>query len=817
MPSRKVSRLCLRYMLPLLLMGSSILAARSDISDKYSPEVFSRQEGVTVSPFDLYQVRLQPSPFVSRMNADKAYLLRLDADRMLSWFRKEAGLKPKAPVYGGWEDQGVAGCIAGHYLSAASMMYQATGDKRLLNRVNYMVSQMAKCQKANGNGYLSAIPNGKNIFKEISEGHIDISNGLNGGWVPWYTMHKVMAGLRDSYLYCNNQTAKEVLIKLADWVDTTTHNLSEKQMQKMLEVEQGGMDEVLADVYAITGNPKYIKLAERFCHQKMLIPFSKGVDNLTGLHANTQIPKFIGFQRIYELTDDKTYNKAAENFWNAVVRNRSWVNGSNSMYEGFFDPHQFPWAVVQPGGPETCNTYNMLKLTQLLFEQHPSAKYMDYYENALYNHILSSEDPIHGGFVYYTSMRPGHYRVYSSDFNSMWCCVGTGMENHSKYGLNIYSHGINSLYVNLFIPSVLNWKEKGMVVRQISRFPYEPRTSLRISAKSPQKLTLWVRYPGWVAKGELKIKINGRNFPVKQSPVSYIPITRNWKNGDRIDISLPMHLRYSLLPYSSNPQYIAILYGPILLAGEIGTQGLQKGYNFHTPDADQFAHITMPLIDVPAFVGNSPQQLLKGLKMVDRNTLTFRTSDVTKPHSVQLIPFYNLHFQRYAIYWQFLNNKEWEQRAQALATQESEERNRQMRTTDTIAVGREDSEKAHDLTGELTRSECDGDLGDWYWRDAYNGGYFSYRMKVNPDKPMILRCTYWGEDDGARTFDILVDGVKIGTQTLHRDDPAHFIHVEYPIPASVTSGKTEVTVKFQAHPGNIAGGLWGCVMLESKS
>jgi DUF1680 family protein len=807
--SLKYNSVCLFAFLVAVYSFTGGTAAIADISAKYNQKLLKSERGMHVQQFDLKDIRLLSGPFQHAMDIDKAYLLSLQPDRMLSWFRKEAGLTPKGEVYGGWESAGVAGCIPGHYLSAASQMYQATGDQKLLHNVNYMVEQMAECQKANGNGYLAAIPNGKTIFKEISEGHIDIKDGLNGGWVPWYTMHKVMAGLRDAYLYCSNQTAKEVLIHLADWVEDDTKNLTDEQMQKMLEVEQGGMDEVLADVYAITGNPKYLKLSERFCHQRLLEPFSEGKDVLTGLHANTQIPKFIGFQRIYQLSGDKKYNQAAENFWNDVVHNRSWVTGANSMYEAFFAPAAFPAEVTQPGGPETCNTYNMLKLTRELFQDNPDASYMDYYERALYNHILSSEDPVNiGGFVYYTSMRPGHYRMYSTPYDSMWCCVGTGMENHSKYGKNIYFHTDNSLYVNLFIPSVLNWTAKGMKVTQETKFPDEPRTALLIHTQKPQKLTFMVRYPWWVAKGAFKIRINGKSFPVNQGPSSYVQIDRIWKDGDKIDVSLPMRMTYSMLPYSK--EYAAILYGPIVLAGEIGMEGLTPGYKtFHNPD--QTAHNVLPLDNVPCLVADTPEEIIHKLQPVKGQSLTFRTVGLAEPHEVTLIPFYRLHFQRYAIYWQVLTPAVYSERGDRIKAEKEKAELLAKRIVDQVAIGDTTSETSHSLKGSQTGA---GVLGDKNWRHAFGGGWFSYDMKSLPDQPESLLCTYWGDDSGNRTFDILIDGQKIAQETLDGSHPGKYFDVEYPIPQTLTSGKSNITVTFQAHPDNFAGGVFGCALLK---
>src|SRR5579871_3005549 len=481
-------------------------------------------------PFSLDSVRLLDGPFKHAQEQDLKYLLSLEPDRLLHNFRTEAGLSPKAARYGGWESMGVAGHTLGHYLSACAMMYQATADSRLKRRVDYIVAELAVCQKANGNGYISAIPGGKEIFAAIKAGD---GGAIGRGWVPWYTMHKLLAGLRDTYEDCGNQQARQALIALADWTLDTTHNLTDAEFAKMLDTEQGGMNEALADVYAVTGDRKYLDLARRFCHRRILDPMAEKRDILNGFHANTQIPKVIGFARIYELTGEDRYGAAARFFWDTVVQHRTYAIGGNSDYEHFFPPEQFD-KHLSPETAETCNTYNMLKLTRHLFAWEPSAAWMDYYERALYNHILASQDPDTGMMTYFVSLKPGHFKVYNSPDDSFWCCTGTGMENHARYGETIYFHDAASLYVNLFIPSALTWKEKGLVVRQQTRFPEEETTRLSIECAHPVPLALKIRYPSW-AKG-MTVRVNGKLRKVSAAPGSYVTISGTWRQGDRIEI-----------------------------------------------------------------------------------------------------------------------------------------------------------------------------------------------------------------------------------------------------------------------------------------
>ncbi|HEU4931863.1 MAG TPA: glycoside hydrolase family 127 protein, partial [Pyrinomonadaceae bacterium] len=458
--------------------------------------------------FRLEDVRLLDGPFKHAMLKDAEYLLRLDPDRLLSGFRKEAGLKSKAETYGGWESMTIAGHSLGHYLSACALMFAATGDTRFRERVNYMVAELDECQRANGNGYVAAIPNGKKIFQEVSAGDIRVKPfDLNGGWVPWYTLHKLFAGLLDAHRYLPSKQALGIAVKLADWADTTVAKLTEEQFQRMLGCEHGGMNEVLAELYGRTGNEKYLQLSRRFHHKAVLEPLASREDRLQGLHANTQIPKLIGLARRYELTLDAGDKTAAEFFWQRVVHHHSYVNGGNSDGERFGPPDKLSDR-LSPNTSETCNTYNMLKLTRHLFEWNASAEYADYYERALYNHILASQDPNDGMVCYYVPMKAGSKKLYSKPFDDFWCCVGTGMENHAKYGEAIYFHNHDTLWVNLFSPSELNWREKGLSLRQETLYPEGDKVNFTVKAQRPTNFSMRLRYPGWA--NNVSVAVNGR-------------------------------------------------------------------------------------------------------------------------------------------------------------------------------------------------------------------------------------------------------------------------------------------------------------------
>ncbi|GAB3818974.1 hypothetical protein GCM10028895_16800 [Pontibacter rugosus] len=412
-------------------------------------------------------MKLKDSPFKQAQQTDMEYILALDPDRLLAPYLREAGIKPKAESYGNWENTGLDGHIGGHYLTALSLMYSATGNPELLQRLNYMVDQLAACQQQNGNGYIGGVPGGEAMWQEIAKGNIDAGSfSLNDKWVPWYNIHKLYAGLRDAYLYTGNEKAKDMLVKLSDWSLNLTKDLTDAHMQDMLRSEHGGMNEVFADVAEITGDKKYLELARRFSHRAILDPLLAGKDNLTGMHANTQIPKVIGYKRVAEVGGDPAWAGAAGFFWNTVVNDRTVSIGGNSVREHFHPTNDFSPMIESREGPETCNTYNMLKLSKQLYLTEASAEYIDYYERGLYNHILSSQHPTRGGFVYFTPMRPRHYRVYSKPEDGFWCCVGSGLENHGKYGELIYAHNEQDLFVNLFIPSTLEWKERDITLTQ---------------------------------------------------------------------------------------------------------------------------------------------------------------------------------------------------------------------------------------------------------------------------------------------------------------------------------------------------------------
>lgn len=772
----------------LLISGSLNFINTAELDEKVESAAL-----LEVRPFDLNQVRLLDGPFKSATELNRQYLLKLEPDRLLAWFRKEAGLKQKAEVYGGWESKGVAGHTLGHYLSACALMYRATNDVRLLEKINYIVDELALIQAANGDGYVAAIPEGRRIFTEIARGEIR-SQGfdLNGGWVPLYTLHKQFAGLRDAYRLAGNKKALDVEIKLADWLGKTLANLNHEQMQSILRAEHGGMNEVLVDLSADTRDASYLRLSKRFHHEAVLEPLAAERDILPGLHANTQVPKIIGLARRYELTSETKDRQTAEFFWQRVAEHHSYVTGGNGLNEHFGAPDRLNDRLGDHT-TETCNVYNMLKLTGKLLAFEARVELGDFYERALFNHILSSQHPIDGRVIYDLTLAPGGRKHYETQFESFTCCVGTGMENHSKYGSDIYFHAADRLLVNLFIASELDWREKGLKIRQETRFSDEDVTRLSITANRPTKLKLLVRHPYWATAGA-SVKINGASQKSVSKPSSYIEIDRTWRNGDAVEIKLPRKLYAEAMP--DNPNRIALKYGAIVLAGDLGAAENSGG--------------ALPAL-VPVLIDADKKDLSKWLKPVAGEPLTFQTVGVGKPRDFTLKPFFRTHDRRYSVYWDVFTPAQWTAREAEYKAEAARVRDLEARTIDFFQPGEMQPERDHDFTGEKTET---GIFSDRKWRHARDGGWFSVTMKTAPEKAQQLQVTYWGSDAGNREFDILIDGEKIAAQRLENNRPNEFYEEIYPLPASLVAGKEKIAVRFQAHRGKTAGGVYGVRLVQ---
>ncbi|MFZ2642033.1 MAG: beta-L-arabinofuranosidase domain-containing protein [Verrucomicrobiia bacterium] len=749
-----------------------------------------------LQPFDLTDVRLLDGPFRDAMLRDKAYLLSLEPDRLLHVFRLNAGLPSSAEPLGGWETPKIEirGHFVGHYLSACALMFASTGDEQVKERAALMVRELARCQAALGtSGYLSAFP----------ESFIDRVETTGKVWAPYYTLHKILAGLLEIHTRCGNTQALDVARRFGDWVAARNERLSDEQMQKMLAVEHGGMNEAMANLYALTRDEKHLRAARRFCHKHVLDPLAARQDRLAGLHANTQFPKVIGAARLYELTGEERYRTLVEFFWDRVVNHHSYAIGGNSDHEHFGPADQLAQR-VSPWTAETCNAHNMLKLTRHVFAWNPNAAQADYYERALYNQILATQDPRTGMMGYHVPLHGAWFMPYNTPCDSFWCCTGTGAESHAKYGDSIYWHDNRSLYVNLFIASELTWKEKGLVLRQETRFPEQDTTRLSLQCEKPVPLSLRIRRPAWA--GVMVVLLNGKRVEAPPLADGYVELRREWKNGDRVEVRLPMSLR--LEPMPDDPNRVAICYGPVVLAGALGSEGIVPPMPYAKSQSDFFKGKTAPPAPVLLTQGRPVSEWIEA---VPGKPLTFTTKGVGKPRDVTLVAFHTLPPQRYTIYWDLFTREQWDKRRAAIDADERRERELNARTVDVVRIGEFEPERAHNFKGE--RSDA-GVFDGRLWRHARDGGSFAYEMKVPSGVSAILLCTYWGGDGGKREFDILVDKEKIATQTLAKNKPGEFFDVEYPIPARLTAGKLRVTIKFQAHPHATAGGVFGLRVLK---
>ncbi len=729
----------------------------------------------TVQPFELTDVRLLDGPFKRAMELNGKYILSLDPDQLLHTFRLNAGLASTAKPLGGWEEPKgeLRGHFVGHYLSACALMYASTGDARYKEKGDAIVKGLAEVQAKLGSGYLSAYP----------ETFFDRVEARQRVWAPYYTLHKIYAGLIDMYILCDNKQALDTVCKFADWVIARNAKLTDAQMQNMLGEEHGGMNETLANLYAVTGEAKYLAIAKRFNHLAVITPATQKQDKLTGLHANTQIPKFVGTAREYELTGDESLHTASLFFWDTVVHERSYVIGGHSDGE-HFSPKEKLSQAFGPSTTETCNTYNMLKLTRHIFAWDPKVETADYYERALYNHILASQNPEDGMTCYYVPLRPGSHKTYSTPLSSFWCCTGTGVENHAKYGDSIYFHDDQTLYVNLFIASELAWKAKGVKLRQETSYPDVPSTKLTLTCDAPAKFTVKLRHPTWAQKG-VQAKVNGEVQAITAKPGEWVALNRTWKTGDTIELTVPFTLRKE--GFRDNANRFALLDGPIVLSAQVDTKKPMPA--IVSADTELLADIK-PAADKPlTFTGPAGQFRVPGA-----------------PGGVALEPFFRMHGGRsYTVYFDSFTPELWDKKQEAYKAQQAREKELEARTVDSVRPGEEQHERDHAVKSSKSGA---GDFGDRKYRDARDSGWFSWELKVQPDQPQELWVTYWGSD-GNRSFDVLIDGVKLTTQKLANNKPNEFYDEKTAIPAEMLKGKSKITVKFQSPPAGWAGGVFG--------
>lgn len=803
-PLRGLERNIMKHRLSILFAAVLLVATGASAQDKLYP-----------NEFPLGDVTLLDGPLKTARDLNLEVLMKYEVDRMLAPYRKEAGLEMKAKPYPNWD--GLDGHIAGHYLSAMAMNYAATGMEECRERMEYMLSELKEVHAAHtknhpdwGTDYIGGFPKSDELWTSFKKGEFGI---YFAAWAPFYNIHKMYAGLRDAWVYCGYEDARDMFLAFADWAIALTADFTQEQMQTMMRNEQGGMNEVLADAYAVSGDVKYLDAARRFSHLQILDSLSKGIDPLDNLHANTQVPKAQGFGRIGELSGDQKYLDAGRFFWETVTGNRSLAFGGNSRREHFPVAEAYIDFTNDNDGPESCNTYNMLKLTETLFRLDPNSRYTDYYERALFNHILSTQHPEHGGYVYFTPVRPRHYRVYSAPGEAMWCCVGTGMENHGKYGQFIYTHTDDALYVNLFVASELDWKDRGLVVRQETAFPYGETSTITIE-KGKGQFALKVRRPSWVADGQFQVMVNGKAVNAAAGADGYVAVNRKWKKGDVVEVSYPMHT--SIVPLQNEEQYVAFMHGPIVLGMKTGTEDL-RGIIADDSRFGQYAGGEYLPVDKAPMLLYGNAALEDCLEPVPGKPMHFRFKgiEILNPIEGELQPFYTIHDARYMMYWLALSKDGYEEHLAKLAAEEAERLKLEGRTVDKVQPAEQQPETDHKMLFERSTT---GNTNNVFFREAQNGGWFSYEFETQGKTDLALYVKYWGVDDwGTRRFEILVDDEKlIELNNSRRWLSSVFKTEEYKIPASMLEGKQVIRVRFQSQRGTQVGGVYDLRLVEAE-
>ncbi len=836
-------------------------------------------------PLPLSAVRLTGGPLKHAQELDAKYLLELEPDRMMAGYRIRAGLEPKAEGYGGWDavnSRQLTGHIAGHYLSAVSYMYAATGDPRFKERADYLVKEMKEVQDKQGDGYLGALlgtprggrgpagsqlasgstnaaagqgtnaaagrgrgrgqqqaVDGKKLFEALSEGTIQ-SGGfdLNGMWSPWYVLHKTFAGLRDAYRYTGNQTALDVEIKFAAWAEKILAPLTDAQIQQMLATEFGGMNEVLADLYGDTGDKRWLALSYKFEHQRFMEPLERHEDRLSGQHGNTAIPKAVGAAARYAYEGDAADIIASSYFWDTIVHHHTFASGGNSLVENFPPADQFSDAVTGGGRTcESCNVYNMLKLTRRLFAYRPDAEYADYEERALFNHVLASIDPTDGWTSYMVPIGQGVRQEYERNMTDggFTCCVGSGMENHALHGYGVYYENGKELWVNFYTPSTATWAVAGVKLDMATDFPEGETAKLTLTVQSPKEFTLALRRPSW-AGTNFSVKVNGEALSepapvmgrgarfggaagagggrgrggrggVAQTtlPVStYVDIKRTWKTGDTVEVSLPKSLR--LEPTPDNPERVAILWGPLVLAGDLGASGGRGGGGRRggTP------------ANVPVLVA-AGRPVSEWLKPVEGQPGNFRTDGVGRlsanpdaASDVTFMPFYRTHRRTYGVYWELATPEQWQTRANTVTAAERQRR-LEAATVALVQPGEMQSERDFNYQSSANRSveELSGRHG------RAGAGWFSFDVPVETSHPMALLVTL-NSSSPATGFRVLVDGTRVSA-SQPGTSPSGFYELEYAVPANLVGGKQKVTVRFEAPEGGEIAPVFGIRMIRADA
>jgi DUF1680 family protein len=782
-------------------------------------------------PLPLAKVRLTGGPLKHVQDLDARYLLQLEPDRMLAYYRERAGLAPKAEPYDGWDGGGrnLTGHIAGHYLSAVSLMWAATGDDRFKSRADYIVEQLQDVQHRHGDGYLSALEGGRRAFGALSKGEIrSAAFDLNGEWSPWYTLHKTYAGLRDAYRHTGNRTALDVEIKFAEWAEGVLSGLDDAQVQRMLDTEFGGMNEVMVDLFADTGDERWLRFSYRFEHRAFIEPLQRHQDDLAGKHGNTQIPKLIGSAERYAYAGNAADLLAAAFFWDRVAQHHSFATGGHGTDEYFGPPDRLSDR-VDGRTAETCNVYNMLKLTRRLFALNPDPHYADFHERALFNHILASVDPEDGRTCYMVPVGRGVQHEYQNMQRSFTCCVGSGMESHALHGDGIYYESGDRLWVNLYAPSTAEWTDTGVRVAMETDFPAGETAKLTLTLAAPREFTLALRRPYWAGES-FPVTVNGRAAGDRPPPEqgsgieerrrglydwpheasSYVELRRTWRSGDVVEVTLSKSLR--LEPVPDNPRRASILWGPLVLAGDLGPErerGRVDGESLREPPT------------VPVFVA-AEEPVASWLRQVDGVPARFRTDGVGREpdaeglvRDVDLVPFYRLHRRTYATYWDLFTPDEWERQRSEYAAEAERQRRLEAATVAYLQPGEVVFEREFGYRGGEDAA-TDRILG----RPGRRGGsWFSCEVPVDPAHPMTLILTYYSDDrrGSPAAFEVLVDGAHVADQEVERTEPRRFFDVEIPIPSALSRGKDVVTLRFQAKERGRIATIFGVRMIRADA
>jgi len=747
----------------------------------------------TARPLPLTAVRLTGGPLKHAQDLDARYLLSLEPDRMLAFYRKLAGLTPKAEGYTGWDADGrqLTGHIAGHYLSAVSLMFAATGDARFKQRADYLVSELKVVQDANGDGFAGALQGVKAAFAEVSKGTIRSANfDLNGLWSPWYTLHKTYAGLRDAYRHTGNQTALAVEVKFAEWAASYLLPMDDATVQRMLATEFGGMNEMMADLYADTGDRRWLDLSYKFEHQAVMDPLKNGQDPLSSLHGNTQVPKAIGSAARYAYAGDRTDRAAATTFWDRVVDHHTFATGGHGKDEYFREPDLLG-NITEGRTAETCNVYNMLKLTRKLFALQPDIRFAEFHERALFNHILGSMDSEDGATCYMVPVGSAVRREYADMQRSFTCCVGTGMESHALHGLGLYYETGDKLFVNLYAPSTAQWEAAGVKLQMATGFPEGDAAMMTFEVRAPREFTLALRRPSWAGAG-FTVRVNAEALAKLPPAGSYVEIRRTWQTGDTVTLAMPKTLRFERLADPSKKG--VVMWGPLVLAGDLGPAPRRRD------DGDGDGVRSQPP-EPPSLVTERP--VIELLTPVAGKPGTFFAAGIARTPSgafardVEFRPFYGVHRRLYSAYWDLLTPIEFGAKVAELDAERQKHAALEAATMAALATIEPAAEKPFNQRGEeSTIVRNDGRPG----RRAMK--WFSYDLPVDGTSPVSVVVTYNSDNRRARTFDILVDEARIGNGIIPQSSVAKFYNMHYRVPPLLTNGRTSITVRFVATNGN---------------